>query len=149
MNKYDQLFNEKLGELMKGVEYPAENIAPNFEMFVTTALIEYTELNLDCSLKEYDAVYKSVVSSTWFMPEMFIALNAVKALSVAKCGSLSIDEWIAQKTRYNQMSKIWDELSAPYIKQAQEYVQKQAQSDIEKEKAMSGFKPKKKLITLS
>jgi hypothetical protein len=68
------------------------------------------------------------------MPEMFVALGAVLSLTpdksllkTAEC--IDIPMYIQRREQWNSMLAKWNEIAAPYIKQAQEYVQSVAKRD--------------------
>ena len=92
MNIYDQIYNEKLGELIKDVQFITPNLRHveksqfkldeiNLNKHVLNALRYYSEVTLDCSFQEYETVYKTFAlespTGIIFMPEMFIALTAI------------------------------------------------------------------------
>ena len=159
MNKYDEIFNEKLGELMKGVIYPESNILGNefghgFSDLVVKAISQKTEIDLQCSIDEYERVYdifKKGEPYNCSMPAMFIALEAIMSLSpIELFKDHQVDMYIACKRSFIEMKRTWDTIAAPHIKEAQEYAKKVAERDQREAAVKANIKGSKgKIITLS
>ncbi len=145
MNKYDKLFNDRLGELMKDIVFEHELLSKfNFNEQVINALQFHTETSLDCSLDEYERVHQCAesllhapaTSQKWGMAEMYIALIAVQSLS-PKDALISIPNWIGFKRHYIILGEHWEQIAAPYKTIARYDVAKTAKRD-EREIAAKG-----------
>lgn len=128
MNIYDQIYNEKLGELIKDIAFTYT--VRNFNGQVLNALKYHSETTLDCSLEEYEKVYLiAVYNGKWFMPEMFVALQAVKSITQHNSDYTNIIDWIAGRKSLNEMSETWNTIAAPYMEQARKFAQDKAKRD--------------------
>lgn len=152
MKDYNSLFNEKLGELIKDIDYPKESASPIFNCWVQSALKHHTETTLQCTLAEYEKVYEALgllSTEQCKMPTMYLALNATMSVTPAQLysdGKFDASLYISAKKELIEMKRTWDTIAAPYIKQAQEAVKAISESDLQKENAMRGLKPKKRLL---
>lgn len=152
MKDYNSLFNEKLGELIKDIDYPKESASPMFNDWVQSALRYHTETTLGCTLAEYENVYKAFGlfnTDICQMPAMYLALNATMSVTPVQLyseGKFDASPYISAKKELIEMKRTWDAIAAPYIKQAQEAVKAISESDLQKENAMRGLKPKKRLL---
>lgn len=148
MKDYNSLFNEKLGELIKDVPYPESCIIEGFGKTVLSALKHHNELTLEVSLQEYMRVFRVFSSSeTITMQTMYVALQATMSLRPTQMfESSEVSQYCTLKGKLISMKSTWDAIAAPYIKQAQEAVKAISESDLQKENAMRGLKPKKRLL---
>ena len=140
MNIYDQIYNEKLGELIKDITFPFNdgewNVhEPTFDTFVLNALRHHTPQTLSCSLAEYKQVYLTAYKERkWFMPEMFVALSAVRSLQpkdslMGRGECLDIEMWIGRHEDWQMLSDKWNTIAAPYMEQARKFAEDKARRD--------------------
>ncbi|MCD6012891.1 MAG: hypothetical protein K0Q79_2753 [Flavipsychrobacter sp.] len=140
MNPYDIIYNEKLGELLKDVQFIFDTErhkihVPTFNTFVVNALKYHTETTLDCSLSEYKQVYRNAsLERKWFMPEMFVALQAVKSLppkdSLLGTGEcLDIEMYIERREDWDYLLNQWNTIAAPYMAEARKFAEDKAKRD--------------------
>lgn len=136
MNPYDIIYNEKLGELLKDVQYVGAAVnMPTFCYFVINALPHHTEKSLDCSIDEYMKVYSAAkTGGAWFMPEMYIALLAVSSLApkdslLGTADCLDLEMWVWRKKDWEDMATLWQTIAAPYEKEAKEFAINKAKRD--------------------
>lgn len=144
MNIYDNIYNEKLGELIKDVAFPHTDVYEFFNGHVLNALRHNTEVSLSASLDEYKAVYLVAVNNEkWFMPEMFVALEAVRSIPPSKSLCANTFDWIETREVFNSMQTKWDTIAAPHMKEAREFTEAKAKRDSRELQA------KQKLVALN
>lgn len=147
MNPYDEIFNEKLGELMKDIIYPEHEIYGNdsgskFGALVMNALQYHTEATLSCSLKEYEHVV-DIFSylSPYHCPMscMFVALQAVQSITPKDLPEFynKPKDYIILRKEIIRMNAVWETIAAPYKKQAQEHATNKAKRDARELEAKS------------
>lgn len=139
MNIYDQIYNEKLGELIKDIPFPEREIygidsGSMFGTLVINALKHHTEDTLQCSLEEYERVATMFsYLSPWYcpMPEMYVALQAVKSIVPKDLPEHNnrIEDYIMLKRHWDRMQGIWDTIAAPYKEQARKFAEDKARRD--------------------
>jgi len=129
MNIYDQIYNEKLGELIKDIPYPESDIVTEFATDLFSALKHCTDTSLSCSTDEYEQVYNTALNdSKWFMPEMFVALQAVTSVNPTQLGYSPL-KWVNRKRSYLAMRTTWNTIASPYMEQARKFAQDKARRD--------------------
>ena len=129
MNIYDQIYNEKLGELIKDIPFPESDISSEFVADVMAALKHCTDTSLSCSLDEYEQVYNTALNdSKWFLPEMFVAIQAVTSVNPTQLGYSAL-KWVNRKRLFIAMLAEWDTIAAPYKDEARKFAEDKARRD--------------------
>lgn len=129
MNIYDQIYNEKLGELIKDIPYPESGMITEFTADVMSALKHCTDTSLSCSTDEYEQVYNTALNdSKWFLPEMFVALQAVTSVNPTQLGYSPL-KWVNRKRLFIAMLTTWDTIAAPYKDEARKFAEDKARRD--------------------
>lgn len=129
MNIYDQIYNEKLGELIKDIAYPESDIVSEFATDLMAALKHCTDASLSCSLDEYEQVYNTALNdSKWFLPEMFVAIQAVTSINPTQLGYSPL-KWVNRKRSFIAMLTTWNTIASPYMEQARKFAEDKARRD--------------------
>ena len=128
MNIYDQIYNEKLGELIKDILYEGI-VVGEFNELVEKAILRNTHESLSCSIPEYLKVFENATCyADWFMPEMFIAIRAMQSLTPHDTGNTPL-LWVSKRDDIIAMASAWNEIAAPYMEQARKFAQDKARRD--------------------
>ncbi len=144
LNKYEEIFNEKLGDLIKDVPYPFAHSHRFLMERAGIAMQFHTCESLEISIDEYEIVANRVTDPLFNLPDnqmafVHTALLAVKLITPAQFG-ISLWQYAEHKRVFNDMQRIWDETAAPYIKQSTEYAQSIAKRDERELSAKSKLK---------
>lgn len=144
MNPYDNIYNEKLGELIKDVPYNIEHIIDGFNTHVINALSHNTDISLSCTIEEFERVFLvASESGKWFMPEMFVAIEAVKSIPLQKSLFSELKPYIDVRKELNDMQAKWNEIAAPYMAEARKFAEDKAKRDARE------IQSKQKLVALN
>ena len=131
MNKYDQIFNEKLGELLKDIDFPFGEYSPSFLKEQTAkALMYHTPDTLEISVSEFSSIVSWCSSNgdTAKMPTIHTALLTVKALG-AKQFECTLDAYVSKIQGFSGLQSVWDSIAAPLMDEATKYAQSIAKRD--------------------
>lgn len=107
---YDQVFNEKLGEMLKGVEFPFAPFSPEFlKEAVRKAMPYHTDGSLQCSIDEYEfvdiwAVKNSKIKADY--PLIFVALTAANNTTPQQY-DIDTTKWIEWKRIFAKLLNTW------------------------------------------
>jgi len=128
MNIYDQIYNEKLGELIKDILYEGI-VVGEFNELVEKAILRNTHESLSCSIPEYLKVFENATCfADWYLPEMFIAIRAMQSLTPHDMGVTPL-LWVSKRDDILAMASAWNTIAAPYMDEARKFAEDKARRD--------------------
>lgn len=152
MNKYDQLFNEKLGEALKEIPFNFYSYSPLFVRDIITKCLPYhTTDSLQISIAEYARfiawLYDNEAIAT--MPTMHNCFTAFANITPHQM-SISCSFYLEVKEVFEAMQKTWDEIAKPHIEAVQKEVAEIAKRDTREAEAKNKIRGKNgKIISLT